>query len=102
MRKRKIVVFLCAVVFALLATSAATTATTLAVKILDESGSPVAARVYLTDEKGGNYFPSGTVVYKKMNWNVPEEHFIPVGGFFSIELPRNRRSKTGQVTAYSN
>ncbi|MGA7924590.1 MAG: hypothetical protein WCA20_01190, partial [Candidatus Sulfotelmatobacter sp.] len=33
-----------------------------------------------------------SLVYKKMNWNVPEEHFFAPGGSFSIELPRNTYS----------
>ena len=85
--------FLCYALFsALITASSAAMATTLTVKVLDESGVPVTARVYLTDEKGKSYFPSGVLVYKKMNWNVPEEHFFTPGGSFSIELPKNTYS----------
>ena len=92
MRNRR-KMFLCYALFsALLTASSAAMATTLTVKVLDESGFPATARVYLTDEKGKSYFPSGVLVYKKMNWNVPEEHFFTPGGSFSIELPKNTYS----------
>ena len=76
----------------LLTVSSATKPTTLTVKILDESGFPTTARVYLTDEKGKSYFPTGALVYKRMNWNVSEEHFFPPDGSFSIELQKNTYS----------
>jgi len=89
MRNRKRKFLFCALFFVPLTASFPTRAVTLTVKILDESGFPATARVYLTDEKGESYFPSRTLVYKKMNWNVPEEHFLASGGSFSIELPKN-------------
>ncbi len=92
MRNRKRKFHFYVLFLAPLTASFPTRATTLTVKILDESGFPATARVYLTDEKGESYFPSGTLVYKKMNWDVPEEHFLASGGSFSIELPKNTYS----------
>jgi hypothetical protein len=89
MRNRERMFHFCALFFALLAASSAARATTLRVRILDESGFPAAARVYLTDGKGESYFPAGALVYNRMNWNVSEKHFFPPEGSFSIELPEN-------------
>jgi hypothetical protein len=79
----------CALLFALCPAHSGADRATLTVKIVDEFGSPTAARVYLTDESGRSYFPSGALIYNRMNWNVSEEHFFPVGGSFSIELAKN-------------
>jgi hypothetical protein len=92
MRNRKRMFLFYSLFFALLTAGSAAMATTLTVKILDESGFPATARVYLTDKKGESYFPSGTLVYKKMNWNVLEEHFLGSRGSFSTELPKNTYS----------
>jgi hypothetical protein len=68
--------------------------TTLSVRILAEDGAPLAARVYLKSQHGDTLFPAGTLVYKKLNWNVSEEHFIAPTGAFSIELPEGAYSLT--------
>src|SRR5215469_7662728 len=87
-KRRNLVHFLSSLVV-LLATGTFADATTLTVRILDESGAAVAARVYLSDAQGKNFFPPGTLIYRKLNWGVSEEHFITPEGFFSIELPEN-------------
>jgi hypothetical protein len=72
----------------LLTVSPAAHATTLTVKILDESGFPATARVYLTDKKGQSHFPAGALVYKRMNWNIPEEHFFRQVDLFPLNFRR--------------
>jgi hypothetical protein len=64
MRNRK--KFLLRVFFVLLKASSAARATILIVTILDESGFPATARVYLKDDKGESYFPSSTLVLAKV------------------------------------
>lgn len=61
---------------------------TLAVRIMDERGNAVAARVYLTDSEGQPRFPAtGCIVYRKIQKGVAEEHFVPRAGAFEIGLP---------------
>jgi hypothetical protein len=64
----------------------AANATTVSVRILDESGDPTAARIYLRNQEGIGFFPSAALIYKKLNWNVSEESFIVPEGAFSIDL----------------
>jgi len=65
---------------------------TLAIRILDDAGSPASARVYLIDSKGRAYSPAGAVQYpnKLRDYAGHEQHFVPSGGFFTIELPAGR------------
>ena len=82
------IAFLLGFCFFALTAASLTRATTLLVRVLDENGSPTAARVYLTNQNGDPLFPAdGVIIYKKLNWDVAEQHFIPPGGVFSIELP---------------
>jgi hypothetical protein len=46
------------------------------VRVLDENGSPTAACVYLANQNGDPLFPDGVIIYKKLNWDVAEQHFI--------------------------
>ena len=71
----------------LLAAPANRATSTLYVAIEDESGIRVPARVYLQNSKGASLFPSDTIAYRRMNWNVSEEHFVPQNGTFSLDLP---------------
>ena len=49
----------------LLCATGLTRAGTLSVTLLDEHGSPTAARVYLTDAAGKSWFAPDTIVYDK-------------------------------------
>jgi hypothetical protein len=81
------IAFLLGFCFFALTRAPLTRATTLLVRVLDENGSPTAARFYLTNQNGDSLFPNGVIIYKKLNWNVAEQHFIAPGGVFSVELP---------------
>src|SRR5262245_24975218 len=61
-------------------------AATLAVRILDENGSPAAARVYLTGSDGKAWFPPAAIGYRKTRGGFSEEHFVPPASGFEIEL----------------
>ena len=63
------------------------TAATLSVNILDETGKPTPARVYLRDSSGHAYFAPQTIQYNKTRDGMSEQHFVPPDGTFSINLP---------------
>lgn len=63
---------------------------TLAVQIVDETGSSCPARVYLTDETNDVKFPSSAIIYNESLGALSERYFIPPTGTFRIDLPAGR------------
>ena len=86
------IAFLSGFLFFVVSAASLVGASTLLVHVVDENGSPVPARIYLTNETGDAFFPDGVIIYKKLNWDVAEQHFIPPGGVFSVELPEGTYS----------
>jgi hypothetical protein len=62
-------------------------AASLSVQVIDEYGSQVAARVYLSDSPGRAWFPGSALSYKKVRREASEQHFVPLNGSFDIDLP---------------
>ena len=63
-------------------------AATLQVTIEDEHAKPVAARVYLRDQRAQPIFPPNTIRYEKVRPDgISERHFVPVDGAFTVDLP---------------
>jgi len=60
---------------------------TLSVRIFDENGTPVSARVYLQDAHDRPLLAPQTLQYARVNKFGSEFHFVPRRGAFSIHLP---------------
>jgi len=61
---------------------------TLSIRILDENGLPVPARVYLKDSQGKPLFAPGSYVYDRQRHNTSEQFFVPPQGSFHVESPQ--------------
>lgn len=61
-------------------------AATLSVVVQDEHGSPVPARIYLTDTQNLPVFPEGVIRYDSERIGVKEQHFVPPSGKFSVTV----------------
>ncbi len=58
----------------------------LSVRIEDENGAAVPARVYLIDSRGEAVFPANTIRYDNVRPDgISERHFVPPEGTFSLE-----------------
>ena len=63
----------------------------LRIAIQDENAKPVAARVYLADQRGEPVFPPNTIHYEKVRSDgIGERHFVPSGGAFVVDLAAGR------------
>jgi len=69
-----------------LLTAPAGWATTLSVRIEDETGAATPARVYLTDAQGLSYFAPHAIQHDKAHGGFSERHFVPPDGAFAIDL----------------
>jgi hypothetical protein len=81
------------------ALSANAVAGTLSIRILDETGAPTPARVYLTDDQGKAVFAPGTIQYHKEDKGIQEQyciplagalHYLPGPGLYSLQIEKGK------------